>query len=410
MRNVPVVMLVAAVAVLIGVIIVAVGRGGELAYFPADYAPLRLDEVSATDVVLFRPPLTLLGYNAPATDEALNRIADALTERDIEISALRHQVETLQESAGRWPLGDTDPPGRPGGRAEAGPGDRSGGGPGDRLTGSPGPGPGQPTGTGWADPAAPAPPARRAGPFPDAPFPDVPPPGERGERPPGALSSGPPGGPSAEAPPLGSRGGPSAEAPPLGSRGEPAPAAPRPGPREREFPEAQGSGLRERELPEAPRFGTKGRETFEAPDPGPGNRYPEAPGFGPDDRAAPGTGSARASAGELPRRPPSGDRPALPGGGRPADPPADPPAGPSQYSLPKHPQGSAPGFDVFAPHSPLRRTEDDPFGDHAPVLPAREGDLSDPFVSNWPDHPDRPGQADPPAAPGLRADDEGETR
>jgi hypothetical protein len=95
MRNVPVVMLVAAVAVLAGVVVVALGRGGELTFFQADYAPIKLDEIAATDVVLFRPPMALWGYNAQATDEALNRIADALTERDIEITALRQQVADL---------------------------------------------------------------------------------------------------------------------------------------------------------------------------------------------------------------------------------------------------------------------------------------------------------------------------
>ena len=96
----PVVMLVAAGAVLIGVIVVALGRGGELAYFQADYFPLKLDQVSATDVALFRPPMALWGYNAQATDEALNRIATALTERDVEISALQQQVADLEASAG----------------------------------------------------------------------------------------------------------------------------------------------------------------------------------------------------------------------------------------------------------------------------------------------------------------------
>ena len=105
MLTVPVLLLIVAVAVLGGVIVVALGRGGELAYFQADYAPLRLDEVSATDVVLFRPPMGLWGYNAQATDEALNRIADALTERDIEITALRQRVADLEAASPR--------PGRP---------------------------------------------------------------------------------------------------------------------------------------------------------------------------------------------------------------------------------------------------------------------------------------------------------
>jgi hypothetical protein len=103
MLNVPVVMLVAAVAVLAGIIAVAVGRGGELAFFQADYAPLKLGEIAATDVVLFRPPMALWGYSVQATDEALNRIAEALTERDIEITALRQQVANLEVSS---------PPGR----------------------------------------------------------------------------------------------------------------------------------------------------------------------------------------------------------------------------------------------------------------------------------------------------------
>jgi hypothetical protein len=96
MLNVPVVLLLAAVAVLVGVVVVALGRGGEMTFFPADYAPIKLGEVAATDVVLFRPPLGLWGYNAQATDEALGRIADALTERDIQIAALRQQVADLE--------------------------------------------------------------------------------------------------------------------------------------------------------------------------------------------------------------------------------------------------------------------------------------------------------------------------
>jgi hypothetical protein len=99
MLNMPVVMLVAAVAVLAGIIAVAVGRGGELTFFQADYAPLKLDEITATDVVLFRPPMALWGYSVQATDEALNRIAEGLTERDIEITALRQQVANLEASS-----------------------------------------------------------------------------------------------------------------------------------------------------------------------------------------------------------------------------------------------------------------------------------------------------------------------
>src|SRR5579875_643681 len=101
----PVVMLVAAAAVLVGVVVVALGRGGELSFFQADYVPLGLEQVGATDVALFRPPVALWGYNTQATDEALNRIAEALTERDIRISALEQRVADLEQSGGTtaWP-------------------------------------------------------------------------------------------------------------------------------------------------------------------------------------------------------------------------------------------------------------------------------------------------------------------
>jgi hypothetical protein len=197
MLNVPVVMLVAAVAVLVGVVAVAVGRGGELTFFQGDYAPLKLDEISATDVVLFRPPMALWGYSVQATDEALNRIAEALTERDIEITALRQQVADLEA----WPPGSprargvpgsndrADVPGRPAsGWPAASPDERSPGplppagpppgasGPGTR---SPGPLPqvGPP-------PGASGPGTRSPGPLPQV----GPPPGASG---PGTRSSGP---------------------------------------------------------------------------------------------------------------------------------------------------------------------------------------------------------------------------
>jgi hypothetical protein len=121
----PVVMLVAAAAVLIGVVFVAMGRGGELAFFQADYAPLKLDEVSATDVALFRPPTALWGYSMQATDEALNRVAAAITERDIEISALQQQVADLKASSSQR-RGYGSPPERPDPPAPAAPASRPG--------------------------------------------------------------------------------------------------------------------------------------------------------------------------------------------------------------------------------------------------------------------------------------------
>jgi hypothetical protein len=94
---VPVVLLVAAAAILGGVVLAALGRVGEMATFAGDTAPLELDEVSATDVALLRPPMSLWGYNAQATEEALRVIARSVTARDVEIATLRRELADLQD-------------------------------------------------------------------------------------------------------------------------------------------------------------------------------------------------------------------------------------------------------------------------------------------------------------------------
>ena len=93
----PVVLLVAAAAILSGVVLAALGRAGEMASFAGDTAPLGLDEVSATDVALLRPPMSLWGYNAQATEEALRVIARSVTARDVEIATLRRELADLQD-------------------------------------------------------------------------------------------------------------------------------------------------------------------------------------------------------------------------------------------------------------------------------------------------------------------------
>jgi hypothetical protein len=84
-----------AVVILVGVFFVATGRGGELAYEHADHAPLDLGPVSATDVVLLRPPTALWGYNMQVTDEALERIAQAMRDRDLTIAFLQQRLADL---------------------------------------------------------------------------------------------------------------------------------------------------------------------------------------------------------------------------------------------------------------------------------------------------------------------------
>jgi hypothetical protein len=91
-----VVLIVVAAAIVVGVIIVALGRGGGLAQSTADFVPFDIDAVTATDVALLRPPPALCGYNIPATDQALSRIAQAMTEREVEIATLRRQLTELR--------------------------------------------------------------------------------------------------------------------------------------------------------------------------------------------------------------------------------------------------------------------------------------------------------------------------
>lgn len=100
-------MLVAALVILAGVVVVASGRGGEMAYEHPDYPPLDLGPVSAADVALLRPPSAAWGYNMRVTDEALNTIARAMSERDIRISSLEQEIDDLRGELSRggspWP-------------------------------------------------------------------------------------------------------------------------------------------------------------------------------------------------------------------------------------------------------------------------------------------------------------------
>jgi hypothetical protein len=95
-----VLLILVAVAILVGVFFVATGRGGELAYERADSAPLDLGPVSATDVVLLRPPTALWGYNMQVTDEALEHIAQAIRDRDVTIAFLQQRLADLTTRTG----------------------------------------------------------------------------------------------------------------------------------------------------------------------------------------------------------------------------------------------------------------------------------------------------------------------
>ncbi len=100
----PVVLLIAGLVILIAVILVAAGRGGELPAERNDYAPLDLGPVSATDVALLRPPANAWGYNMQATDEAMAQIAESIRERDVRIVALEQLVTDLSREPAPPPL------------------------------------------------------------------------------------------------------------------------------------------------------------------------------------------------------------------------------------------------------------------------------------------------------------------
>ena len=99
-----VVLLIAGLVILIAVILVAAGRGGELPAERADYAPLDLGPASATDVALLRPPANAWGYNMQATDEAMAQVAESIRERDIRIVALEQLVTDLTREPAPPPL------------------------------------------------------------------------------------------------------------------------------------------------------------------------------------------------------------------------------------------------------------------------------------------------------------------
>lgn len=88
----------AGVAVLVTAVLLAVGKGGELAEVHPDHPPLALPAnrpIAGTDAVLLRLPRGLWGYHVNITDEALSRLAEALSERDIRIATLERRLADM---------------------------------------------------------------------------------------------------------------------------------------------------------------------------------------------------------------------------------------------------------------------------------------------------------------------------
>jgi ABC-type transporter Mla subunit MlaD len=100
-RDVYLVLLTAAIAILAGVVVVAMGRGGEIARFDRDLpvTPPRVRD--ASDLVLLQLPIGLFGYQEQATHEALDAAARLLAEQDAEIGRLRKEVARLSAGIAR---------------------------------------------------------------------------------------------------------------------------------------------------------------------------------------------------------------------------------------------------------------------------------------------------------------------
>lgn len=93
------VLLLAASAILGGVVVVAMGRGGEMALFRRDLPVALRRPRTPAEVATQRLPLGPVGYQVQATEDALVAAANLLAERDQEIAALRSEV---------WRLGGGD--------------------------------------------------------------------------------------------------------------------------------------------------------------------------------------------------------------------------------------------------------------------------------------------------------------
>jgi hypothetical protein len=101
----------AGLAVVVAVVMLASGMGGELADTHPDHPPLPLPgnrPIAGTDAALLRLPLGVWGYHTRVTDEALRRLSYALTERDTRIAILEQQAAELRQKLASLEAADGD--------------------------------------------------------------------------------------------------------------------------------------------------------------------------------------------------------------------------------------------------------------------------------------------------------------
>jgi hypothetical protein len=106
---VPVAIILAAAVILGGVVVVAMGRGGELARERPD-VPASSEFRTWSDVAHYRPPAALLGYHARTTEHALSLIARTIAERDAEIEWLRKRLAEARPEFGPYSPDSPDSP------------------------------------------------------------------------------------------------------------------------------------------------------------------------------------------------------------------------------------------------------------------------------------------------------------
>jgi hypothetical protein len=99
---VPIAVLLTAAVILGGVVVVAMGMGGELARDVEDQ-PGYTDFQSSAEVASYRPPPVLLGYHPGSTERAFKLVARTIADRDAEIAWLRGRLAELQQEAGLRP-------------------------------------------------------------------------------------------------------------------------------------------------------------------------------------------------------------------------------------------------------------------------------------------------------------------
>ncbi|CAM5659221.1 Secreted protein OS=Streptomyces glaucescens OX=1907 GN=SGLAU_22030 PE=4 SV=1 [Streptomyces glaucescens] len=112
--------LVVALAVVVAAVTLAVVGGGEQAPLP-EAAPERLHDplppdrpVTRADVDALRFPLAARGYRMSDVDDALNRLAAELAERDARIADLESALAGARTAAGRVSMEKPEQPGEDG--------------------------------------------------------------------------------------------------------------------------------------------------------------------------------------------------------------------------------------------------------------------------------------------------------